>query len=331
MTKTKQGKPPKVPLFQRNLNTQRPNGIAAVEVPSPLPPPPPTPPPPPSPQPITLKVNGRWKKSYLEKCWEKSGIKPITSTTRWDVSNKAYDPEDWINLPETVPEYVADSKANITAGAYIFTHRRLSFNNFEDYKKILSTGQLYELCILLIEPRSRCRFSIPKGHLNPGEQAHECAMREIYQETGIKLQLNSHSPYITFNKFSATQIMYLVYMPYELALRLRLQPQDTNEVRFAFWANLNFIQNNISFCNYTLIHTCRTTTTTNINPIIRFIMSNIGTDKTNENDPLNHSFMYRVNIYNNKYYMYELIERFIDAKLISIHTVWNRWPELKFW
>ena len=41
---------------------------------------------------------------------------------------------------------------------------------------------------LLVKGRKSNKWSFPKGHRNRGEMAMECALRELYEETGISLE-----------------------------------------------------------------------------------------------------------------------------------------------
>lgn len=43
--------------------------------------------------------------------------------------------------------------------------------------------------ILLIKPNRSNTWGIPKGHLEPGETLEECAIREVFEETGIDIVL----------------------------------------------------------------------------------------------------------------------------------------------
>ena len=47
---------------------------------------------------------------------------------------------------------------------------------------------------LLVKGRKSNKWSFPKGHRNRGEMAMECALRELYEETGISLESPSKYP-----------------------------------------------------------------------------------------------------------------------------------------
>lgn len=49
-----------------------------------------------------------------------------------------------------------------------------------------STGTLRAALIGKLDRRGRLTWSLPKGHIEPGESAEEAAVREVEEETGIK-------------------------------------------------------------------------------------------------------------------------------------------------
>lgn len=235
----------------------------------------------------------------------------LSSAPRWKTTTKAYDPSAWINLTDTVEEYANDQYINV--GAYIFTHRPLSYNNFNDCEKMRKYGIREELVVLLIEPVDRCRFSIPKGHLKIDELPHEGAMREIEQETGLSVYITETTPHITYSKFkqNVTQIHYLLYIPYnELPNTLGPDLEHKDEVRFAFWATMEFIKEHIIYCNYTLI-----TSDNKINPIIRLAF------KLSEHPHIQYHALLPQCIHGTYYYTQQLAEMFIDARIVSLHTI----------
>jgi 8-oxo-dGTP pyrophosphatase MutT (NUDIX family) len=43
--------------------------------------------------------------------------------------------------------------------------------------------------VVLVRPAGRDTWVLPKGHLEPGETALEAAMREVWEETGVRVAL----------------------------------------------------------------------------------------------------------------------------------------------
>jgi 8-oxo-dGTP pyrophosphatase MutT (NUDIX family) len=56
-------------------------------------------------------------------------------------------------------------------------------------RKFMSEG----LSILLVRGRDSGIWSLPKGVINEGESEEQCAVREMFEETGIKVMLHSDS------------------------------------------------------------------------------------------------------------------------------------------
>lgn len=235
-------------------------------------------------------------------------IRPLVKKPLWKTTTKAYDWTAWINLADTVEEFTTDKPINV--GAYIFTHRPLSRDNFADCEKMRKYKITEELVILLVEPNDRCRFSIPKGHLKINELPHAGAMREIEYETGMRVTIDETTPRITYSMFKENimQIHYLVYVPWS-KVPAHLTPIDTVEIRFAFWATANFITENITYCNYTLTHHG------NLNPLIRlaFEFDNCAPGK--------HDETFKFKFSSETFTLGQLAHLLIEAHIVSLHNV----------
>ena len=48
--------------------------------------------------------------------------------------------------------------------------------------------------ICVVQGRTTKKWSFPKGHANPRETPFQCAARETYEETGIKIPWQTHRP-----------------------------------------------------------------------------------------------------------------------------------------
>ena len=46
-----------------------------------------------------------------------------------------------------------------------------------------------EIKFLILQHKNGNHFSFPKGHLEEGETLKECAIREVYEETNIKIEI----------------------------------------------------------------------------------------------------------------------------------------------
>jgi 8-oxo-dGTP pyrophosphatase MutT (NUDIX family) len=73
------------------------------------------------------------------------------------------------------------------------------------------------------------KWSLPKGHREPGETLYQTAMREIYEETSIRLYL---TPW-TCSKRILKCIYYLILIPN--GQNFLVEPIDKNEVTEVKW------------------------------------------------------------------------------------------------
>ena len=101
--------------------------------------------------------------------------------------------------------------------------------------------------VLIVKSRgyhkSETRWGLPKGHLENNELPNECAMRELYEETGIKINIPEKTDnYIN----SINNSTYYVYVVDEK--KISLNPIDTIEivnVKFCYINRLKTIKTDI--------------------------------------------------------------------------------------
>lgn len=104
--------------------------------------------------------------------------------------------------------------------------------------------------VLLVKGRSSQKWSFPKGHMETRETSLQCALRELSEETGLRI---TGEP-ITFKKYSAAG-----YFIYSVPSEYRLFPQDVREIEDAQWVSLeamNHLDKNVDvsmFCQHIAI------------------------------------------------------------------------------
>lgn len=81
----------------------------------------------------------------------------------------------------------------------------------------------------LVQGRYTGKWSFPKGHSNEGEEAFNCTMREVGEETGID-ELPEPIDYV--------RVGYGNYFIFKLEEVVPLIPRDTNEIMDTKWVTL---------------------------------------------------------------------------------------------
>lgn len=119
---------------------------------------------------------------------------------------------------------------------------------FHSYKREIVYGTI---CIspsnriLLVKGRLHQKWSFPKGHLERGEASFRCAVRELYEETGIRVDLETVNPCnLAYKKFKTAN-----YFVLDLAEETVPVPQDASEICDARWVDVDeFLQIASSSC-----------------------------------------------------------------------------------
>jgi len=131
----------------------------------------------------------------------------------------------------------------ISVGAYIF--------DFKNHK-------------ILTVLDTNGRIGIPKGSLNVGESPWEGAMREIWEETGLALEITQKTANIkydfTYHKsikhghdnMTVTRIFYIIYLDSFDPKLNNLCPKDINEIQGATWRSYLELVKNKEQCNTTI-------------------------------------------------------------------------------
>ena len=97
--------------------------------------------------------------------------------------------------------------------------------------------------ILLVRGRNSGLWSFPKGHQKPNEPCFHCAVRELYEETGISVDMNEINPCnLPYKRFKIGR-----YFVLDFNEEVSPSPRDWNEISEARWVTqdelTNFINN----------------------------------------------------------------------------------------
>ncbi len=91
--------------------------------------------------------------------------------------------------------------------------------------------------ILVVQNHSGI-WSIPKGHQSYMTEAYNlCAMREVYEETGLKLQIHN-----SFKRIKVGNIIYFLISLNDFYKKF-LKIRDSNEIKQLCWINIKDIMN----------------------------------------------------------------------------------------
>lgn len=97
--------------------------------------------------------------------------------------------------------------------------------------------------VLLVKGRLSGKWSFPKGHMEPFESGNQCALRELFEEAGIR----PSEPYSFFKKFTARDELGRGgaegYFFYFLRGEPMLFPHHTAEIEKAAWMDMNDFSN----------------------------------------------------------------------------------------
>jgi 8-oxo-dGTP pyrophosphatase MutT (NUDIX family) len=98
------------------------------------------------------------------------------------------------------------------------------------------------VCLILRQRFGRETWCLPKGHVEPGEDAESAALREVREETGLFAQIVEKLPTITYEFIQpGDRTRYAKRVDFFLmtALTDEIAPQDTTEVSQARWVLLS--------------------------------------------------------------------------------------------
>ncbi len=106
--------------------------------------------------------------------------------------------------------------------------------------------------ILTVKCRVSDKWSFPKGHIEANETTLQCALRELYEETGVVPPDEYHS-YKQFkhpiNKKLNTAGYYIYYVPEEYPTYI-FDIEEVSEAKWLSWNELCSINGNIDISSF---------------------------------------------------------------------------------
>lgn len=85
--------------------------------------------------------------------------------------------------------------------------------------------------ILLVLGRMSMMWSLPKGHRKSQESSFQCALRELYEETGITID----QKHLNFSELPYKRLKIGRYYLLEFAEEVQPRPHDEKEIVCAQW------------------------------------------------------------------------------------------------
>ena len=152
----------------------------------------------------------------------------------------------WLTLPIELADYVAVC----TAHDFVFHTclrdevtliRKSDPTNLAPYEPTHSLGaggfvQNPQGQLLVIKERGASNYKLPGGHVELGEKIEEAVVREVYEETGIRSELESVLAMATTHpyQFGKSNIYYVCRL---VPLNLDIEIVDSHEIADAKWVD----------------------------------------------------------------------------------------------
>lgn len=101
------------------------------------------------------------------------------------------------------------------------------------YGAIIRCSTPNRISYALVQGRYTGKWSFPKGHSDGDESPYQCALREVYEETGLTT---------LSNPTDCLKIGFGNYYLFELENEYELKPKDNNEIMDTRWVTLEELQ-----------------------------------------------------------------------------------------
>ena len=102
--------------------------------------------------------------------------------------------------------------------------------------------------VLLVYEKNRNFWGFPKGHMEEGENEIETALREVKEEVGLDVEINSNKKYtlnyIINNEIDKTTVLYIAKPINE---NIVMQESEIENIK---WCDFNEALNTLTFDNW---------------------------------------------------------------------------------
>jgi 8-oxo-dGTP pyrophosphatase MutT (NUDIX family) len=113
-------------------------------------------------------------------------------------------------------------------GSVLFPSPFASYSNDKIYGTICVSP---EDKILLVLGRNSMLWSLPKGHRKAQESSFQCALRELWEETGISIDTNQ----LNYSELPFKRLKVGRYYLLEFPDQIKPRPRDEKEIVTAQW------------------------------------------------------------------------------------------------
>lgn len=128
----------------------------------------------------------------------------------------------------------------VRCGAIIFTR---------DYDYLILVQNKY----VLLE-QNKIMWGLPKGHIEDNESYVECAKREIYEETGLHIDITKMHPKLCIHN---TYYFPVMLKKTQTSIKESMNVKDTAEIHCVAVHSIQYLLQNLDMLNYEL-KTCLT-------------------------------------------------------------------------
>ena len=105
--------------------------------------------------------------------------------------------------------------------------------------------ETYDKKYLLVRGKRSGKWSFPKGHMEGKESALECALRELFEETGVRLNDRTYSGTIKLSRNSEGKNSE--YFIFRIEQKIQASVNDSNEIVEVGWFSVDEMRR--MYCN----------------------------------------------------------------------------------